>query len=772
MGRIDDIVAQIRTAIYGKDVRENIAEGIELCYEDAVSSDLHNSLENQAIEFDENDLAYVPLIKGLSAGGSHVDRRMSTNFLIIPGDFEVFIDPNDDQELISFNISIYDKDYVEIGDYLPTLKTETKQIWFVAASVPTAMFFKVWVCDYNNYDRDLTNSQIEYAKTHLFIRKGIKIISLSEYSSNDFISGRNAPNATQYALLDEPSRGSQMVFLRNDTSIYPISNTRPDKCDFYLSYFDNNFLRVVDSSWCNKEMYEKISNYPYIKLSFADHTDRTKPVSSALAKQYASYIRLDSPILYCYTVSVTGAISSVGNTRICERHKTYIKDGYIKCKHTSYSYDICIFDSAEDNVPLVKEYGWVNFASDYGPTDKAIRVQNKYVQLIFAKEDRTASITPAEYGTFYNQYVNGEIYEIIEGVDSRAIGDDIINGYPEYYNNEMTNTVNSAAALTTYNSVKFAMITDLHDNDQDHLSETVEKQIMAIRDLHRKNGLDFVICGGDFTDGSYSSKNELLKKFTSLTKAFKEIGVPVLMMRGNHDDNSYAGKTVAKVVTRQEFYARCIAPFSGKKINNNKNYYYQDFDDCNTRVIVLDFIDYPWVVVDDVVQYYAASGDGVWRGYSDDQIIWLITDALNCNKRIIVTGHYSTHPNLMTTWEKERDHNYTVVNDVMIAYNSRGSVTFGGNTYSFAGKTGKILCQVSGHSHAFGAFKDNGIVWSTTGSPSPEVTHRVYDDTQYETMGTRTYGDITEAHFNMFVCNDSAVHIISFGQMGDLDFDI
>lgn len=31
---IEQIVAQIRTAIFGKDVRENIALGIEKCYED------------------------------------------------------------------------------------------------------------------------------------------------------------------------------------------------------------------------------------------------------------------------------------------------------------------------------------------------------------------------------------------------------------------------------------------------------------------------------------------------------------------------------------------------------------------------------------------------------------------------------------------------------------------------------------------------------------------------------------------------------------------
>lgn len=37
MATIDQIVAQIRTAIYGRDVRENIAEGIEKCYTDVTT---------------------------------------------------------------------------------------------------------------------------------------------------------------------------------------------------------------------------------------------------------------------------------------------------------------------------------------------------------------------------------------------------------------------------------------------------------------------------------------------------------------------------------------------------------------------------------------------------------------------------------------------------------------------------------------------------------------------------------------------------------------
>ena len=34
MATISQIVAQIRTAVFGKDVRENIAQGIEKCYYD------------------------------------------------------------------------------------------------------------------------------------------------------------------------------------------------------------------------------------------------------------------------------------------------------------------------------------------------------------------------------------------------------------------------------------------------------------------------------------------------------------------------------------------------------------------------------------------------------------------------------------------------------------------------------------------------------------------------------------------------------------------
>lgn len=713
-------------------------------------------------------LSTIPLTPGLSSGGLRTPRRMTTDFLMIPGDFEIFLDK--DENVVSFNVDLFDEDYTVIGDLIPNRKEKIKKVWFRASNYPTAKYMKIWVCNWSNADTDLTEQQYEYAKKHIIIKSGITVKTAKEFSPNDFRQGRSETDHT--LIVDAIARATTDVFYENTDDTWPIFNGRKDLLRFYLKYYDSDFNFAEDGNWMTNGECEKQTNYPYFKITISRPAGHdTESISTAEAQELASHLHLGSGLAKNHTISgPTGEIINVGGKRTCEPRRVYVKDAYIKFLDHNYCYELSAFTGLTG--PASEAYGWYTYSTDFGTTDKAIHIKDRYISIVFAKLDRTSSFSEAEWDEISKKWKAGTLYQVVESIDKNAIGEEIKNGYPVYYDSEMKTTVDTACAKIGQNPVKFAMITDLHDNDYWHLSETVEKQVMAIRDLHRKNGLDFVLCGGDLTDGGYNNKGVLFDKFTELVKGFKKIGVPVMMMRGNHDDNSYAGLTPELVVTRSEFYARCIAPFSGKTIASNKTYYYQDFESVNTRIICLDFIDYPWEIENGQVKYHAVSGDGVWRGYSDDQIRWFLEDALNCNRRIIVTGHYSTHPNLMSEWEKTTDHNYTVINQGMIAYNNRSSVTFGGRTYSYASKTGKVICQVTGHSHSFGAFKDNGIVWSSTGSPSPEVTARTFEDTTYETMGSRTYGDITEAHFNMFVCDDSNVHIISFGQMGDLDFEI
>ncbi|MBO6270832.1 MAG: metallophosphoesterase [Clostridium sp.] len=810
MSTVAQDVQQIREAIYGREIREAIADGIEHCYSDVSSgvttantaaaaadvaaqrantaaagaegipgtaslrdvNDLKSAVKNQTVytmDYLDGD-STLPLIAGKSSGGATAARRMTTDYIPITKDFEVFLD--EDEDVVSFNIELYDASLNFIADAIPNYKTRIKKIIFCRSYYSTAKYMKIWVCDWDDDMVDLTVEQYEYAKQHIIIRPYITVKKASEYSPNDFRQGRS--EVDHAVMIDQSvySRAVTDVFYENTTESWPIYNGRNDLVRFYLKYYDSAFNHVEDGEWMINGEPVKQKNHPYFKICISKSEGHdTETITTETARQLGQYLHLGNGLVKNHTISgSTGEFSYVNGIRTCESRRVYVKDAYIKFLDRNYCYDLSAFTSLSG--PPSEDYSWYAYSTDFGTTDKAIRIRDRYISVIFAKLDRTSKFSEAEWEEINTKWYAGTLYKVVESIDKNALGEEIDNGYPLYYDAEMKTTVNTACSKIGHNPVKFAMITDLHDNDLWHFSETVEKQIMAIRDLHRKNGLDFVICGGDLTDGGYSNKQQLLDKFTELTKRFKRIGVPVMIIRGNHDDNSYAGLTPERVVTRAEFYARCIAPFAGKTISPDKTYYYQDFDSVNTRIVCLDFVDYPWVIENGQVKYHAVGDSGVWRGYSDDQIVWLLTEALNCDRRIIVTSHYSTHANLMTAWEKSTDHNYTAVNQAMIAYNGRGSVTFGGQTYSFANRTGKILCQVSGHSHSFGAFKDNGIVWSSTGSPSPEVTMRTFDDTSYETMGSRSYGDITEAHFNMFVCDDSNVHIISFGQMGDLDFTV
>lgn len=729
---------------------------------DAVG-DFKKSLYNQMSLTGDQQLHFY---QGLASTGAATAKRMVTDFILIAGNFEVYC--NEDNNIVSFNVELYDSNFTYLYDVIQNQKRYIKKVYFNWADFPDAKYIRVWVGNWNNPDVDLTQTQYDYAKNHIFLRPYIKVKSGSEYSATDFQQGRS--ENIHGLIFDAQTRATSNVFYKNVEETYPITNYRNDKVRFLLKFYNSDFQFIEEGSWQQYGIYTKPNNLAYFKIVISK-PDQSQIVTTSEAQDIAQNLHFGNGLLTGYTIpSSTGVPSFTNLTRICEAKRIYVKDAYIKFLDHNYNYDLVTFTSASSNID--KEYGWFNYNSNQGATDKAIRIRNKYISVIFAKLDRTSTFSSVEIEQLNQKWNLKQLYKIVETIDENSIGDEIKNGYPLYYDPEVKNTVDSICAKNCYNPTKFAMITDIHDNDLNHLSETFQKQVMAIKDLHQKIGLDFVVCGGDLTDGAYSDKSILLDKFTEITKCFKQIGIPVLMLRGNHDDNSYAGLTLDKIVTRNDFYNRCIAPFSGKIISNDKTYYYQDFDYINTRVICLDFIDYPWVVENDSIKYHAVSGDNVWRGYSDNQIIWLLSEALNCDKRIIITSHYSTHENLMTTWEKNNENNYNLISQIMIAYNNRSSITFNNQVYSFVERRGKILCQVSGHSHSFGAFLSTGIVWSSTGSPSPEVTQRVHDQTQYEGMNSRNYGDITEAHFNIFVCDDNNVHIISFGQMGDLNFSI
>ena len=666
----------------------------------------------------------------------------------------------------SFNL--YVDVFDELYNVIYTIKDGNGRpnIYLYKSLMPNAKYFQIYISGFRNDTGTVTPEILEEANKKIRVKKYSSYILSSLSNTNVFGNIVCAySNTCEYDYVAY-HRAVTKGFCKNIGQKIAV-------CDFtyriYARFYDENFKHTIDTDWDTAFVDTSEYDYPYFRLVISRVNDAD--LTSSDISNIIENIDVTAEVVPSGIAGSDGQVNkNVKNIRCMTPEYRWVDDAYIKFHDYGYDFGIALYDSNKEY--LFDDKYWFTYTSEMGRTDKAIRLHNVYIRFYFAKNDHTVDFTVSERINLDNLYKNGELIEIVDAIHPHSFGYQTTFGSPLYYESESKETLDTECGKITNNSTAFAMVTDLHDNDPDHYSETLEYQINAIKKLKEQGRIDFVLVGGDLTDGGFSQKSKLLDKFSAHRLAFSKIGVPVLFMRGNHDDNSYNSLVAANCIKSEEFAKRLIMNEPKNIIQSDKAYYYRDFDDINVRVIVLDFIDYPWTVEDGNLVYYAVGGNGVWRGYSNDQIHWLAGTALNTNKRIIITGHYSTHTNLMTSWEKSIEHNWNEVNSAMIAYQSRSTYSFDGQTYDFSGKTGKILAQVTGHSHSFGAFKDNGIVWSSTGSPSTDVTHRTYDNTPYETMGSRAYGDITEAHFNVFVCDNNNVHIISYGQMGDLDFTI
>lgn len=556
-------------------------------------------------------------------------------------------------------------------------------------------------------------------------------------------------------------------------TLYPISAVNYitallyEKYTYYLKFYGADLDHVRDGDWhvYNSQMSgEPTTGAAYFRIVAKIKDGQTISKETALSDLNSGALVINPAMDYgTITDSSQGEVIPGIFIRMVTTDFLHVENGSFIPLNQNYDYGIAVYDSAKNWLYNTPFYG---FTTAYEML-KSVRYRDKYIKVVIAlASDHSATIDQSDVLAF------GKLFEISEEAPELEAALDNRYDYPPYYDAEVKATLNSIGDATSPDAVVFAMITDLHNNGDD-TAEYLRSQIEVLRKIRDSCRLDLVILGGDLSDGTFADRATALDRMTGLVNRFARIGAPVLALRGNHDDNSYQGnKGVDYIVNKHDYYARVIAPLAENVMAPSQSYYYHDFDYADTRVIALDYLDYPETISNG--QYVNVGNGAAWRGYSDDQVAWLCETLLSNTKgKVVVTSHYSTHPNLMAeTSLGVLDRNADKIKAAMIAFNARNTFTFNGVSYNFANATGKILVQVTGHSHAFGAFKDSGIIWSTTGSPSPEVTQRFYDDNTYETMVSRPYFSAAEAHFNVFVVKEDSVKIISFGAMGDLTFTL
>ena len=186
-------------------------------------------------------------------------------------------------------------------------------------------------------------------------------------------------------------------------------------------------------------------------------------------------------------------------------------------------------------------------------------------------------------------------------------------------------------------SFSFLFATDLHYKSDNKLTFGSVKKLKEMVMCAKLVKPDLFVLNGDLTDG-HSKKEVILSELSELFEIFKELDIPIIINKGNHDSATWFAyeNKLPNYVTDSD-WNKLISNVN-KRIE--RGYGYRDFKNHKIRAIYLNTSD---IINETDEQGNMSSHCRQWcLGISDDQISWL-KDALSycpCDYSVIFFSHY------------------------------------------------------------------------------------------------------------------------------------
>lgn len=333
------------------------------------------------------------------------------------------------------------------------------------------------------------------------------------------------------------------------------------------------------------------------------------------------------------------------------------------------------------------------------------------------------------------------------------------------YDNEIEKTRANITDSYSSDRISYVMITDLHIDQETKQVESTERQLKALVEIVNTSDIDFVVCGGDLIMGISTTNREATKLIRKVTNILSKSTKPVFIVKGNHDYNSFNGKTDEKIVTYNQWFGNAIGTQKSlgeyDSNNNSSTYFYYDIPNKNTRVIFLDTSDW---------KDNYNKGEQSYLGFSSEQLSWLKNEALNdANRDYIIFGH-SPIIYEYNCWDYMPE-NYETVLSIITALNNRTS--FDGK--DFSNYHGNIKLYHYGHVHADLMVIDNDTntmqvctrcaCCYSNHQYTKEELHISSD--KYVMPNIGTYGTVSECAFDVMSVTNNKVVAYRFGNGND-----
>lgn len=276
----------------------------------------------------------------------------------------------------------------------------------------------------------------------------------------------------------------------------------------------------------------------------------------------------------------------------------------------------------------------------------------------------------------------------------------------------------------------FGFVTDSHyENGIGGL-----QQYFSLQNASENIPMRFIVHGGDLING-YKNKNQSLKDLNKMKQIFNETNLPVYLVKGNHDDNSYyvrdtKNSTTADMITENEWKKEVDDLARNKLVADEDNplgaYYYKDINDVKVRIIVLNSNDVPVITTNSgKPKYYGINK----YAFSNQQLKWVATKALNFSSKKNPSKWqtlFISHVPLYASMSLPNDPpivNSSVMDAIIQAFKNGNSIDVPERTDEFRHdfmhlnyeKQGKmnVIGYFAGHTHAEKSQVINGINYIT-----------------------------------------------------------
>jgi len=321
---------------------------------------------------------------------------------------------------------------------------------------------------------------------------------------------------------------------------------------------------------------------------------------------------------------------------------------------------------------------------------------------------------------------------------------------PLYVGEMAKSAIDRLRMLPEGKTIDFAFMTDVHN-----CTDYAERALYAINEINKIYKMDFVCIGGDYLcNNAWTEKDEAIRQHKEIADVAKKYQdeMPILMLRGNHDDNHIGGADAT--LLPEEIYDLVMAHMEKLSKHEEKSLYgYYDIPNKKFRMVYLDVFD-PVYVKEGSKVYYESGSDTV---IGNKQLKWLCEKALilpNADWSVAVFAHSFPIPTPFPYFERFFGGDALV--EILSAFKE-------GTAYTASAKSGKLHYDVDCDFTVQGKGK---LIGYFCGHYHCDWKWKVSD------LNVIAHLSMASDNFRVGICDDGAKHLKTRGSGEESAFSI